>query len=262
MTLVRKLRFRAVFALLAAVLGVAGCAATPRVHENPELPPGQPSPAPIAQSVANEAQSRARYAQALALADQTSVLIPGWAEAAMSLAQARALLLTREWDAAILQSDEATARAEAALSDHYARLANEELRKAYDYTGLGDSQLLELQGAEEILVTGNSRLAYGRLRQFNERVARIVKPYAVRPGDSLWVIASKPGTYANPWLWPLIWQDNLAVLPDPNRVRAGQVLTLRPHPRVNEVVKAIQHSRGKVRRVVSTPRIGEIREAR
>lgn len=258
----RKIHLSAVIALLTAALCLAGCASPRRPLVNPELPPGPPPPATASRFIANEVQARARYAQALALVDQTSVLIPGWAEAAAPLAAARAGLLARAWDEAIAQSEEAGARAEASLSDYYARLANEELRKAYDHTGLRDTQLQELRGAEEILVTGNSRLAYGRLRQFNERVSRFVKPYAVRPGDSLWVIAGKPSTYANSWLWPLIWQDNLAVLPDPNRLRAGQVLRLRPHPTVGEVVNAIEQSRGDIKRKTSTPRIGEIREAR
>lgn len=262
MTAFTRFRLSGMVALLVASLCLAGCASTRRAPVNPELPPDLARPAAAPRSVANEVQARARYAQALALVDQTSVLIPGWAEAAAPLASARAGLLARTWDDSILQSDEASARAEAALSDYYARLANEELRKAYDHTGLRDTQLQELRGAEEILVTGNSRLAYGRLRQFNDRVSKFVRPYAVRPGDSLWVIAGKPGTYANPWVWPLIWQDNLAVLPDLNRLRAGQVLRLRPHPTVGEVVKAIEHSRGEVKRRSSTPRIGEIRETR
>ena len=161
------------------------------------------------------------------------------------LVKARAALSQGEAADVRVAAREAMARAEEALSDHYARLANEELARSYTFSGLDDGQLLQLRAAEEILVTGNSRLAYGRLRQLNRQLEQRVRTYTVRAGDSLWVIAGRPEIYANSLLWPLIWQANVTVIPDPNRLRSGQRLKLRPHPSVQEIADAVDTARGR-----------------
>ena len=50
--------------------------------------------------------------------------------------------------------------------------------------------------------------------------------YTVRPGDSLWIIASRPEVYNNPHLWPLIFSANEATLKNPDLLRAGQKLII------------------------------------
>jgi len=202
--------------------------------------------------------------QAEALVAQTRSLIPAWRGADDDLVQARAA--RSRGDAAEMRvgAREAMARAEEALSDHYARLANAELARSYAYSGLDDGQLLQLRAAEEILVTGNSRLAYGRLRQLNGQLEKRVRTYTVRSGDSLWVIAGRPEVYANSLLWPLIWQTNVTVIPNPDRLRRGQVLKLKTHPSVQEIADAVDTARGNRRKkppTGTTTRIGEIREA-
>ncbi|WP_420465548.1 LysM peptidoglycan-binding domain-containing protein [Panacagrimonas sp.] len=211
---------------------------------------------------AGESQARGRAAQATALVQQTQVLVPSWTAADLTLSTAHAALLAQDWSLARRKADEAAALAEQTLSDFYARQANAELQRAQQYTGLDDAQLLQLRTAEEIMATGNSRLAYGQLRQLNWQLDKRIKTYAVRSGDSLWVIAAQPEHYANPWLWPLIWRANLSVLPDPDRLRSGQVLRVRPHPKVDEVVQALSYSRREAGIEAGvTPEIGEIREA-
>lgn len=232
---------------------------------NPELPPPLPAvaaamPVPLTRPGTTQQQAALSVANAAAFVEQTRVLLPGWTDADEPMRLARAALSDQQWGAARAQAEEASARSDAALSDYYTRLANEELRKAYGYTGMDDAQLVQLRAAEETLVAGNGRLAYGRLRLLNRQLEQRIKTYAVAAGDSLWIIAAKPEVYANPLLWPLIWQDNLAVIPNPNRLRRGLVLRLRAHPSIDEVVEAVQQARGKIaKKSTVTPSIGEIR---
>ena len=257
---------RLFFPLLVA-LACGACGLRPLAREAPELPPASPpSRPPNAASARSEAELRGaqqQMQQAEALVEQTRQLIPGWNGADGDLLQARTALSQGETAEVRVAVREARARAEEALSDHYARLANGELARSYAFSGLDEGHLLQLRAAEEILVTGNSRLAYGRLRELNRQLEKRVRTYTVRSGDSLWVIAGRPEVYANSLLWPLIWQANVTVIPDPDRLRRGQVLKLRPHPSVQEIVDAVDSARGnrKTPQPGTTPSIGVIREA-
>lgn len=204
-----------------------------------------------------EADARQRVAQSVTFVEQTRVLLPTWTEAEPLLRAAREALAAGDWKTAATLAVEADARTDAALSDHYATLAEDELHRAYQFVGLDDAQLLQLRAAEETLIAGNGRLAYGRLRQLNRQITQRLKTYTVRAGDSLWVIAGRRDGYANPWLWPLIWQANLAVLPNPDRLLKGQVLKLRPHPTADEVAVAIRQAK---REAGVLPTIGRVRE--
>lgn len=261
---------RALF-LWIACLGCTACVSggwLDRLRERepaPEFPPEAAEPAPARRGTVVtgvEASARTRLEEAEAVTTQTRQLLGNWADAEEDLMAARGAIASRDWSAALAAADEALARAEQAISDHYARLANTELARAYAHSGLDEGQVLQLRAAEEILVTGNSRLAYGRLRTLNQQLEKRMKTYTVRSGDSLWVIAGRPEVYANSLLWPLIWQANVAVIPNPDRLRRGQVLKVRPHPNVDEVAEAVDAARGKRRQEAGiTPSIGEIREA-
>ncbi|MGQ0700960.1 MAG: LysM peptidoglycan-binding domain-containing protein [Panacagrimonas sp.] len=222
---------------------------------NPELPPE-----PLRQQ-ASEAQASAQLARAEGLVAQTRKLLPGWIAGDAELAAARAALRVKNWDQAMFAANNAAARADAAQSDHYARLANAALAATYRFTGLDDAQIVQLRAAEEILVTGNSRLAHSRLQSLNAQLEKKIRVHVVESGESLSIIAKQPEVYANPWLWPLIWQANVNVIPDPNRLRAGQVLRLRPNPTIDEVAEALKVARRDARaRSRITPSIGQIRE--
>lgn len=236
----------------------AGCALTSR-SPAPESPDSTTAAVSVtAFTPRDDRGAIQRHAQVQTLVEQTRALVPGFVAADAPLAQARADLDIGHWDRASAATEEAAALAEAAISDHYARQAHAELARAYTYTGLDDAQLVQLRAAEEILVTGNSRLAYGRLRMLNDQLEKRLRTYVVHAGDSLWVIAGRPDVYSNPRLWPLLWKANLAVIPNPERLRQGQVLRLRPHPTVEEVAAAIEHARGG-RRTGLVPDIGPLR---
>lgn len=251
------------------VLACAGgaCRVAPPVREAPELPPPPvvPTRVPLPTRDASELRAAQQQLQAAeTLVAQTRKLIPQWRDGDDDLVRARAALSLGEVAEVRVGAREAMARAHEALSDHYARLANEELARSYAYSGLDDGQLLQLRAAEEILVTGNSRLAYGRLRRLNRQLENRVRTYSVRAGDSLWVIAGRPEVYANSLLWPLIWQANVTVIPNPDRLRRGQILKLKTHPSVQEIAEAVDTARGNRRKkppAGTTTRIGEIREA-
>ncbi|MDB5969638.1 MAG: uncharacterized protein JWQ90_2088 [Hydrocarboniphaga sp.] len=140
----------------------------------------------------------------------------------------------------------------------YLNLAQAELQKSYQYTGLNDAQIAQQKNAESLLVLGSGEAAYKALLQLNEQLKNGVKPYAVKQGDNLWIISARPEIYGNPWLWPLIWQNNLQVIPDPNRLSAGQRLKIRPNPTIDEVVDAVNYAREKLK--TSDTHIGEIKE--
>lgn len=247
--------------MLVAGLMLSACAMRPGPAPAPVPPAAAPLPVPDEAGT----QARARVAQATLLAQQTRALVPEWDGAMLRLEQARAALLVQAWPLAVTHADEATAQAEEILSDFYTRRANEALRGVQARTGLDETQLAELAAAEEVLSTGNSRLAYGRLRQLGTQLETRLKTHAVGPGETLWRLAGKPELYDNPWLWPLIWQANRAALPNPDRLRAGQVLRVRPHPTVDEVVDALVYARRRAAGEADleygvTPEIGEIRE--
>ncbi len=259
---------RAFFVLCVVCLACASCASPwlDRLRSRDSAPerPGEPASRvpPFTSGANGEASARSRVAEAEALTTQTRQLVGGWSGADPDLAAARGAIEGRDWSGARAAGDEAIAHSEQAISDHYARLANEELARSYAYSGLDDGQLLQLRAAEEIMVTGNSRLAYGRLRTLNQQLQTRVKTYVVRAGDSLWVIAGRPEVYSNSLLWPLVWQANATVIPNPDHLRRGQVLKVRPHPSADEIAEAVSVARGERRALPGvTPDIGEIREA-
>lgn len=140
----------------------------------------------------------------------------------------------------------------------YLERAQLELQKSYQYTGLSDVQIAQQKNAESQLLLGAGEAAYRSLLQLNAQLRDGIKPYAVRRGDNLWIISARPEIYGNPWLWPLIWQNNLQVIPDPNRLAAGQQLKIRPNPTIQEVVDAVNTAREQIKS--SDTRIGEVKE--
>lgn len=138
---------------------------------------------------------------------------------------------------------QAEARADYALQTHFTRKAAAELALIYATTGLDDNELGQLRAAEAALIRGQSSLALSRLQDLRKIARAASRTFTVERGQTLSGIAARPEVYGNSLLWPLIWAANKATVPDPNRLRAGQQLIIRPHPTVDEVVKAIEMAR-------------------
>ena len=70
-----------------------------------------------------------------------------------------------------------------------------------------------------------------------------VTTYTVKPGDTLWRIAARPAIYANAEYWPLIYRANRNRLPSPDRLMAGQKLTIPRDPSPGEIDAAVNYAR-------------------
>lgn len=149
---------------------------------------------------------------------------------------------------------QAGGRADYAVERQRTREAATLLKTLYDTTGLSDAQLAQLRAAEAALVRGNQTLALRQLQSL-QSAAKAPRPYTVQRGDTLSAIAARESVYGNSLLWPLLWAANRSTLPDPNRLRAGTTLKIRPSPTVDEVVQAIKTARQYPSRV----RIGRIK---
>lgn len=149
---------------------------------------------------------------------------------------------------------QASSRADYAVETQRTREAAALLKNLYDTTGLSDAQLAQLRAAEAALVRGNQTVALKQLKAL-QTAAKAPRPYIVQRGDTLSAIAARESVYGNSLLWPLLWAANRSTLPDPNRLRAGSTLKIRPSPTVDEVVAAIQTARQYPSRV----RIGRVK---
>ncbi len=74
-------------------------------------------------------------------------------------------------------------------------------------------------------------------------VTTTAETYSVMAGDNLWNIAGKPGVYADPYQWPLIYKANSDQIKDADLIYPGQVLTIDTAPTAAEVEAATQHAR-------------------
>lgn len=125
------------------------------------------------------------------------------------------------------------------------RMSDEELLTHRDEIERMDKRLAEM---------GKSKIAliprYGqRVQSLQERVAGLMKSlskektYTVgtwsRNRDCLWNIAKKKDIYANPWMWPKIWQGNRDKISDPDIIHPKMVLKI---PEGKELSKAEKSS--------------------
>lgn len=66
--------------------------------------------------------------------------------------------------------------------------------------------------------------------------------YTVVRGDSLWTIASQSSTYADPYLWPLIYKANADTIKDADLIYPGQVLNIERNPSRADADAARRHA--------------------
>ena len=127
--------------------------------------------------------------------------------------------------------------------------------KANDLMRLSDADLVEHKGdvdelAAKVKSLWENKLSlipefWDRLKALDEKVKSLqntlagqVKMYTVgtwaKNRDCLWNISKKKDIYANPWLWPKIWQGNRDQIKDPDVIHPGQKLKI---PKGNELTK-------------------------
>lgn len=241
-------------ACLLATFLVLGACATPR--------PVKPVRAPASPATANTAKPSPEILSVLRLAqskvDEAKKLLGNWAEADQLMATARAAANQGNNPRAQSLAQEARSRAEVALDGQYVTLSAQKLQELYSVTGLSDDQLARMRAAEVALLRGEGRSAYALLNTLSTEI-KSDKNHAVKSGDSLWSISAKPEVYANPYLWPLIWDANKGKIKDPNMLHIGQVLKIKPNPTVDEVVQAVNFARSHLGPKV---KIGPVQEAR
>ena len=184
---------------------------------------------------------------------------PDWISADNVLALARSAAAQGDSARVISLSKQAMNWADLSLGGQFLAQANAQLQKLYAYTGLSDAQLARVQEAEAAVARNDGRAAYGITNALSEELRKSEKRHKVNRGESLWTISARPDIYANPFLWPLIWQTNKDTVKNPSNVREGQVLKIRPNPTVNEVVDAVTYAREHTGTRIN---IGEVKEVK
>jgi len=127
--------------------------------------------------------------------------------------------------------------------------------KANDLMRMSDADLVEHKSdvddlAAKVKSLWENKLSlipefWDRLTALNDKVKSLqktlegqVKMYTVgtwaKNRDCLWNISKKKDIYANPWLWPKIWQGNREQIKDPDVIHPGQKLKI---PKGNELTK-------------------------
>lgn len=182
---------------------------------------------------------------------------PNFTGADALLAQARTAAAEGNNSNTISLAQQVVNRADLVMLGKYKGRAKALLSKLNNTTGLSDSQYTRLKAVETALAYQHPREAYEIASRLDNELKAKTKRHKVQKGESLWTIAKRDDIYANPWLWPLIWQANRATLKSPSSVRAGQTLKIRSNPSVDEVLKAVnfahEHSGTRIK-------IGEIKE--
>lgn len=232
---------RAMRSLLLLTLLLTACSAAKPPPSVFDLPQARPvAIVPLYDS--SSAETKAALAATRRQVQQAKKIAPAYSDRDRLLQQAEQAARAGNNPRAQSLARQAGARAEGATEAQRTREAATLLKALYDTTGLSDLQLATLRAAETQLVRGNS---FAALRQLQTLKTAAQKPrdYRVRRGDTLTSIAARQGVYGNSLLWPLIWQANRDTLPDPNRLRPGQPLKIRPSPSIDEVVQAIHIAR-------------------
>ena len=226
----------------------------------------KPAPHPAAVALAGttrapalSADARSALALAAARVAEAKRERPDWIDADNVLVLARTAAAQGDSARTISLSKQAMNWADLSLGGQFLAQANAQLQKLYAYTGLSDTQLAHVQEAEAAIARNDGRAAYELTNALSEELRNSQKRHKVGRGESLWTISAREDIYANPFLWPLIWQTNKDTVKNPSNVREGQVLKIRPNPTVNEVVEAVTYAREHTGTKIN---IGEVREVK
>lgn len=247
--------------LLLALL--AGCATQPASVFDPPAPtrvaivPLVTAAPPLVNPLAHSPRAAETRAAVAAAEQQQRVAqqkVPGYRDRDRLLTQAQQAAREGNNPRAQSLARQAQGRASAAVAAQQTLEAATLLKALYDTTGLSDAQLASLRAAEAQLVRGENGTALTTLRGI-KAVTENPRPYRIRRGDTLSAIAARETVYGNSLLWPLLWEANRDTIPDPDRLRAGALLKIRPSPTVQQVVAAIATARQYPSRV----RVGKVK---
>ena len=132
---------------------------------------------------------------------------------------------------------------DAAGANSSLELAQAELKKAQDRTGLSDAQVEQLQQAQDKLAAGDSGTAFLLLQSLNAQLQSETRSYVVQDGESLWHVAGQQEVYGNSYLWPLVWQANKEKVKEPYQLYKGLRLSFPAHPTIEQVSDALTFSK-------------------
>jgi nucleoid-associated protein YgaU len=244
--------------LAVATLLLSACNMPIRIEPQRPAPPPRAATVAAAPVPALSAEARSALAKATARVAATKRERPGWTEADALIAQAQAAARLGNSAQVLSLAQQAQARADlAALGGQYTALATAQLQKLYTYTGLSDEQLARVKQAEDALARNEGHAAYEISNRLIDELKKETKQHKVGKGESLWTISARPDIYANPFLWPLIWNANRDTVKNPSVLRAGQTLKIKPNPTIDEVVQAVNFAREHTGTKIN---IGEIKE--
>ncbi len=101
---------------------------------------------------------------------------------------------------------------------------------------------LHLEAAQADCRTAQQHSQNARVRPVRKTPAP-VKRYTVKPGDTLWGIASQDQVYQNPYMWPLLYRANRYQIHDPDLIYPQQIFTIPRDYLQEEIDAAIRRSR-------------------
>lgn len=215
---------------VALVLGlVAGCASTPPAT------PAKDNMAEVKQAIDGAKASIAKAKSVDWIWRDT--------EDFLKEAEAEAAAGAGHEDTAIKLANKARNQADLAVNQYYLEHAKTMYAQASKISGLNASQQSVLAEADKAIRSAEGRKAYDLLTPLLTELGSANIEYQVVRGDSLWSIAGKSDTYANPYKWPLIYKANRAKIKDADLIYPGQDFSISRNPSAAEAEMAINHAK-------------------
>ncbi len=217
---------------VALVLGlVAGCASNP-----PETP-----------TMDNMAEVNQAIDAATASIAKAKALDWSWrdTEDFLKEAETEAAAGPGHEELAIKLANKARNQADLAVNQYYLEHAKAIYREVSKMSGLNASQQSTLIEADKAIRNAEGRKAYDLLTPLMTELGTANIQYQVVRGDSLWSIAGKQDTYANPYEWPLIYKANRDQIKDADLIYPGQDFTINRNPSAAESEMAINHAKNR-----------------
>ena len=134
--------------------------------------------------------------------------------------------------ASLAEAQTALARAEGLFNSAEQAVARGDYEQAIRLLETAQKDCLT---AQEMTTSTGGRVA--------ERTLTTPEQYRVQRGDTLWGISAKPMIYANPLMWPLIYQANRQRIHDPDLITPRQLLAIPRDFSAEQARVAIQRAR-------------------